>query len=133
MIYFSVSPCSQTLILDNAMEEINLPVVDFQKSPLISDISFKLSDNSDIITSQDLIQGRSNINSQSLVVKLKNMLIKASDYLKEHHLEMEEPNWNYGQLINKIHDTMTSMDLNSFEKLFHWIEHLSVPQDVTVR
>lgn len=115
------------------MEEINLPVVDFKQSPLISDISFKLSDNSDIITSQDLIQGRSNVNSQSLVVKLKNMLIKASDYLKEHHLEMEEPNWSNGQLINKIHQAMTSMDLNSFEKVFHWIEHLSIPQDVTVR
>ncbi|XP_046813356.1 LOW QUALITY PROTEIN: uncharacterized protein LOC124421789 [Vespa crabro] len=120
---------NQTFILET-VTEMDLPVVDFQKSPLITDISFKLSNKSDIITSQDLIQERSKINAESLVMKVKTMLIEASNYLKEYRVEMEEPNWKHEQLINRIHQTMLSMDLKLFEELYYSIQNL---EDVNVR
>nr|XP_050865119.1 uncharacterized protein LOC127070756 [Vespula vulgaris] len=126
---------NQTLILENVVPitQIVLPVVDFQKISLVRDVTFKLSENSDIITNQDLIQERRKFNSESLIAKLKKMLIEASDYLEENHIETKEPDWKHGQTINRIHHTMASMDLKSLEEVFHTIQYSKTPKDVTVR
>lgn len=112
--------------------EISLPDINFQKVPLTRDITFN-KPMQNFHTAEDLTHGRHMIESDTLIPKVKKMLAEAADYLEEHHMEAEEPDWKHGQTINRLQHTMSYMELNSLVQVYDAIHDAKTMRETTIK
>lgn len=114
--------------------DVHLPAVNFQNVPLVRDVTFnKPLGNYALHAAEDLTHGRHIVKLDALIPKLKKMLAEAADYLDEHHMEAEEPDWKHGQTINRLQHTMSYMDLGSLEQVYNAIQDSKTPKEVTMK
>lgn len=100
--------------------------VNFQNLSLIRDVTFnKPLGNYALHAAEDLTHGRHIVKADLIVSKLQKMLLEAADYLDEHHMEAEEPNWKHGQTINRLQHIMGYMDLPSLEQTYNAIQDMT--------
>ncbi|XP_070169151.1 larval-specific very high density lipoprotein [Polyergus mexicanus] len=125
-----------TLDLHSVMPSMETPVssINFQNVPIIRDITFnKPMGNYALHAAEDLTHGRHIVKLDTLIPKLKKMLVEAADYLEENHLEAKEPEWKHGQTINRLQHTMSYMDLGSLEQVYNAIQDAKTPKEVTMK
>lgn len=98
------------------------------------DVTFnKPVGNYAIHAAEDLTHGRHIVKLDTLIIKLKKMLVEAADYLDENHLEAKEPDWKHGQTVNRLQQTMSYMDLGSLEQVFNAIQDPKTPKETTMK
>lgn len=125
-----------TLDLHSVVPSMETPVssMNFQNVPIIRDITFnKPMGNYALHAAEDLTHGRHIVKLDTLIPKLKKMLVEAADYLEENHLEAKEPEWKHGQTINRLQHTMSYMDLGSLEQVYNAIQDGKTPKEVTMK
>ncbi|XP_018358999.1 PREDICTED: uncharacterized protein LOC108758502 [Trachymyrmex cornetzi] len=123
-----------TLDLHSIVPTTEVPVLAVQNVPIIRDITFnKPLGNYALHAAEDLTHGRHIVKLDTLIPKLKKMLVEAADYLEEDHLEAKEPEWKHGQTINRLQHTMSYMDLGSLEQVYNAIQDSKTPKEDTMR
>lgn len=114
--------------------EVPVLAVNVQNVPIIRDVTFnKPLGNYALHAAEDLTHGRHIVKLDALIPKLKKMLVEATDYLEENHLEAKEPEWKHGQTINRLQHTMSYMDLGSLEQVYNAIQDSKMPKEVTMK
>lgn len=114
--------------------EVPALAVNIQNVRIIRDITFnKPLGNYALHAAEDLTHGRHVVKLDALIPKLKKMLVEATDYLEENHLEAKEPEWKHGQTINRLQHTMSYMDLGSLEQVYNAIQDSKMPKEVTMK
>jgi len=114
--------------------EVPMLTVNIQNVPIIRDITFnKPLGNYALHAAEDLTHGRHIVKLDTLIPKLKKMLIEATDYLEENHLEAKEPEWKHGQTINRLQHTMSYMDLGSLEQVYNAIQDSKTLKEDTMK
>ncbi|XP_012220182.1 vitellogenin-5 [Linepithema humile] len=117
-----------------SVAETPLTAGNFQTVPIIRDLTFnKPMGNYALHAAEDLTHGRHIVQLDTLIPKLKKMLMEAVDYLEENHLEAKEPEWKHGQTINRLQHTMSYMDLGSLEQVYNAIQDPKTPKEVTMK
>ncbi|KOC66503.1 Vitellogenin [Habropoda laboriosa] len=127
---------NQTLILDNVatVNEVQLPVVDFQNVPITREMFFTKPQTQYVPQADvDITQGRHVVNLNDLTAKLRKMLDEAAGYLKESHIEKRQPDWKHGQTINRLLHVMSFMNVESLKQVFSELQNTKDPKEIVMR
>ncbi|XP_063977016.1 vitellogenin-3-like [Diachasmimorpha longicaudata] len=117
------------VLLEDTSSELDAAAMDFSKLPLITDISYQKPHSSFAVDSGlDITQGR-HVVDQNLSSKVMALLGDAADYLDQDHLEAKEPNFNYGQTINRIIRAMSFMNSSAIQILYDDIQSPQTPKE----
>lgn len=61
------------------------------------------------------------------------MLIDAADYFAENHIKTEEPDWQRSKIINNIRETLSYLEVSSFDQIFSKILSNTTPAKKVIK
>ncbi|KAL7299982.1 hypothetical protein TKK_0007297 [Trichogramma kaykai] len=111
--YVDIKQTVEFEMLANA-SEVNLPQIDFEKVPIMSDLSFESTENLDFM----LIS--KNLTQSDFVEKVQDYLSMMANYLKNNHFEVN--NYPHKNLLKKLTQTMRYLNTESIEAIFEDVQ-----------
>ncbi|CAB0045011.1 unnamed protein product [Trichogramma brassicae] len=111
--YVDIKQTVEFEMLANA-SEVNLPQIDFEKVPIMSDLSFESTENLDFM----LIS--KNLTQSDFIQKVQDYLSMMANYLKNNHFEVN--NYPHKNLLKKLTQTMRYLNTESIEAIFEDVQ-----------
>lgn len=125
--------CRQILEFEkHPIKTIAFPEVDFRSISVTSEITFeKLRDTVDFV--EDITYGRHQVNRSNLILKINKIIFEVAEYIEENRLIIADLNFKHEQVFNRLLTSMTSLDIDSMEKLYYSIRYPKTTREATAR
>ncbi|XP_003704320.3 larval-specific very high density lipoprotein [Megachile rotundata] len=127
---------NQTFVLESVVPESNVQLrsVNFYNVPIIHNFTFSKPEMEYAHEAGvDVTHGRHVVVQDQVVLKVKNMLSEAADYLKENQIKEKSADWKHGQTINRIMHVMNFMNVVSFEHVYNELKDAKDSKEITMK